>query len=89
MFLSCNLTAANRRDVIEDLLDIRIFSSMNNLMKEKIRQVKEDIKVLELKKESLNDKVKMQENFIEEIENKVAVKKIFKRKEKNIRKNSE
>ena len=27
------LTAANRRDVIEDLLDIRIFSSMNNLMK--------------------------------------------------------
>ena len=63
------LTAANRRDVIEDLLDIRIFSSMNNLMKDKIRQVKEDIKVLELKKESLNDKVKMQTNFIEEIEN--------------------
>jgi len=62
------LTAANRRDVIEDLLDIRIFSSMNNLMKDKIRQVKEDIKVLELKKESLNDKVKMQKNFIEEIE---------------------
>ena len=62
------LTAANRRDVIEDLLDIRIFSSMNNLMKDKIRQVKEDIKVLELKKKSLNDKVKMQTNFIEEIE---------------------
>ena len=76
------LTAANRRDVIEDLLDIRIFSSMNNLMKDKIRQVKEDIKVLELKKESLNDKVKMQTNFIEEIENKsqedIAIK------EKNI-----
>ncbi len=62
------LTAANRRDVIEDLLDIRIFSSMNNLMKDKIRQVKEEIKVLDLKKESLIDKVKMQENFIEEIE---------------------
>ena len=62
------LTATNRRDVIEDLLDIRIFSSMNNLMKDKIRQVKEDIKVLELKKESLIDKVKMQENFIEDIE---------------------
>ena len=76
------LTAANRRDVIEDLLDIRIFSSMNNLMKDKIRQVKEDIKVLDLKKESLNDKVKMQTNFIEEIENKsqedIAIK------EKNI-----
>jgi DNA repair exonuclease SbcCD ATPase subunit len=76
------LTATNRRDVIEDLLDIRIFSSMNNLMKDKIRQVKEDIKVLDLKKESLSDKVKMQTNFIEEIENKsqedIAIK------EKNI-----
>jgi len=62
------LTATNRRDVIEDLLDIRIFSSMNNLMKDKLREVKEKIKVLDLKKESLIDKVKMQENFIEEIE---------------------
>ena len=62
------LTATNRREVIEDLLDIRIFSSMNNLMKDKIREVKDQIKVLDLKKESLIDKVKMQENFIEEIE---------------------
>jgi len=63
------LTANNRREVIEDLLDIKIFSSMNNIIKEKIRVVKEEVKVLELKKESLNDKVKMQENFIEELEN--------------------
>ena len=62
------LSASNRRDVIEDLLDIRIFSSMNNLIKEKIRQIKDDIKLLELKKESLSDKVKMQKNFIEELE---------------------
>jgi DNA repair exonuclease SbcCD ATPase subunit len=62
------LTAANRREVIEDLLDIRIFSSMNTLIKEKIRTTKEDIKVLELKKESLNDKVEMQNKFIEELE---------------------
>jgi len=76
------LTAVNRRDVIEDLLDIRIFSSMNTLIKEKIRGVKEEIKVLELKKESLIDKVKMQKDFIEQIENKsqedIAIK------EKNI-----
>ena len=63
------LTATHRREVIEDLLDIKIFSSMNNLIKDKIRLIKEDIKVLNLKKESLNDKVKMQEEFIEEIEN--------------------
>ena len=62
------LTSSHRREVIEDLLDIKIFSSMNNLIKDKIRLIKEDIKVLNLKKESLNDKVKMQEEFIEEIE---------------------
>ena len=63
------LTSSNRREVIEDLLDIRIFSSMNNVIKEKIRSVKETVKVLELKKESLLEKVQMQENFIEELEN--------------------
>jgi DNA repair exonuclease SbcCD ATPase subunit len=63
------LTPGNRREVIEDLLDIRIFSSMNTVIKEKIRLVKEDVKVLELKKESLIDKVNMQENFIDELEN--------------------
>ena len=62
------LTASNRREVIEDLLDIRIFSSMNNLIKDKIRGIREEVKVLELKKESLNDKVRMQNNFIEELE---------------------
>jgi DNA repair exonuclease SbcCD ATPase subunit len=63
------LSAAHRREVIEDLLDIKIFSSMNSVIKEKIRQAKEEIKVLELKKESLIDKVKMQQSFIEELEN--------------------
>jgi len=63
------LSAAHRREVIEDLLDIKIFSSMNMVIKEKIRQSKEDIKVLELKKESFLDKVKMQKEFIEELEN--------------------
>ena len=63
------LTSNNRREVIEDLLDIKIFSSMNNIIKEKSRLLKEEIKVLTLKKESLNDKVSMQENFIAEIEN--------------------
>ena len=62
------LTASNRREVIEDLLDIRIFSSMSTLIKESLRSVRDDIKVLTLKKESLLDKVQMQENFIEELE---------------------
>ena len=63
------LPASHRREVIEDLLDIKIFSSMNLVIKEKIRMFKDEIKTLELKKESLNDKVKMQKEFIEELEN--------------------
>ena len=63
------LTVNNRREVIEDLLDIRIFSTMNMVIKEKIRKLRENIKVLDLKKESFNDKVNMQKNFIDELEN--------------------
>ena len=63
------LPAAHRREVIEDLLDIKIFSSMNTVIKEKIRQIREEVKTLELKKESLFDKVEMQRTFIEELEN--------------------
>ena len=62
------LTATNRREVIEDLLDIKIFSSMNSLIKDKMRGLREEIRTLELKKESLNDKVKMQTDFITELE---------------------
>ena len=36
------LPSSSRREVVEDLLDIKIFSSMNILIKEKIRAVKED-----------------------------------------------
>jgi len=63
------LPAAHRREVIEDLLDIKIFSSMNTIIKDKIRVIRDEVKTLELKKESLNDKVQMQKDFIEELEN--------------------
>ena len=76
------LSASNRREVIEDLLDIKIFSSMSGIIKEKIRQTKDDIKVLQLKKESLTDKVQMQKNFIEELESRAAED--IKSKETNI-----
>ena len=62
------LSAPNRREVIEDLLDIKIFSSMGNIIKEKLRALKEQTNVLTLKKESLTEKVKMQKNFMEELE---------------------
>ena len=76
------LTTNNRREVIEDLLDIKIFSSMNTIIKEKIRQSKEDIKVLNLKKESLTEKVTMQETFIGELEQ--LGKETIQKKEKKV-----
>ena len=63
------LVTSNRREVIEDLLDIRIFSTMNNIVKEKLKEIKDDIKSLSLKKDSYLDKVEMQKNFIKELEN--------------------
>lgn len=62
------LSVSHRREVIEDLLDIKIFSSMNSTVKEKIRSTKDEMRTLDLKKESLKDKVDMQKNFIQQIE---------------------
>jgi len=62
------LTSPNRREVIEDLLDIRIFSSMNNFLKDKVRIEKEQIRSLNLKKDNIKDKMLMQENFMKELE---------------------
>ena len=61
------LTSVNRRDVIEDLLDIRIFSAMNTLIKENIRDQKEKIKTLKLREENIKDKATMQVNFMKEL----------------------
>jgi len=63
------LSGSNRREVIEDLLDIRIFSAMNTIIKDKIRKQKEEIQVLDLKKDNVKDKLQMQEKFIEELDN--------------------
>ena len=63
------LSSSVRRDVIEDLLDIRIFSFMNNLLKDKLRIQKEQVRSLNLKRENLEDKIKMQDKFLKEIEN--------------------
>ena len=62
------LSGSNRRDVIEDLLDIRIFSAMNSLIKDKIKGQKDEIKTLDLSKDNIKDKVEMQTNFINELE---------------------
>lgn len=42
-----NLSAANRREIIEDLLDINIFTKMNLILKAKIDDIKMDLREIE------------------------------------------
>jgi len=58
------LTPAYRREVIEDILDIQIFSTMNVLLKDRIRDVQEKVKELQYDLKSADEKVKMQEEHI-------------------------
>ena len=63
------LSSGHRREVIEDLLDIKIFSAMNSIIKEKIKIFREKTKILDIKKDGVLEKIKMQKSFIEELEN--------------------
>ena len=63
------LSAATRREIVEDLLDIKIFSSMNSVIKDKIRKINEEIKDSSFLEKTTEEKIEMQKSFIEELEN--------------------
>jgi len=58
------LTPPNRREVIEDLLDIRIFSTMNTLLRDKVKVVREQLRECEYKVDLAKNKVEIQQNLI-------------------------
>lgn len=58
------LTAANRREVIEEILDIQIFSTMNILLKDRLRRVVEQQRDCGYTLKSAEEKVKMQKEHI-------------------------
>ena len=60
------LSAADRRSIIEELLDIQIFSSMNNLVKDKISSVKDQTRDNKYSMDLTSEKIKMQKQNIEE-----------------------
>jgi len=62
------LSASNRRDIVEDLLDIKIFSSMNSIIKEKIRSANDVVRESSIKKDLVEDKIEMQKNFIADLD---------------------
>ena len=58
------LRAADRRDIIEDLLDIQIFSSMNNILKTYAIDNKIKIDETKLSRDLLENKIDLKENYI-------------------------
>ena len=62
------LTAPNRREVIEDLLDIKIFSVMGLMLRERIRGSNERLREFSIRNNLVEEKIDMQKTFIEELE---------------------
>lgn len=58
------LPTGHRREVIENLLDIDIFSSMNSLLKERAAKLKDQIKDLQYKIQLLKEKKSLQQSHI-------------------------
>ena len=61
------LNAGERRGVVEDLLDIQIFSVMNSLLKDKINQNKSDIREAEYQIELIEQKIELTQKHIESL----------------------
>lgn len=61
------LSAADRREVIEDLLDIQIFSNMNTLVKEKQSAIRESLSTLKIKLEAAHEKVSLHKRHLDEM----------------------
>ena len=61
------LPAGQRREVIEDILDIRVFSLMNNLLKEKITETKNEMIELDNKLKLITEKAKAQQKIIDSL----------------------
>ena len=64
------LPLAQRREIIEDILDIQVFSTMNVLLKDKVRENNEEIKKLDYEVHLLEEKIDLQKKYMLELEKK-------------------
>ena len=64
------LPVAQRREIIEDILDIQIFSTMNVLLKDKIRENNEELKEFDYQIDLLKEKIELQKNYLLELDKK-------------------
>ena len=61
------LNATDRRTVIEDLLDIQIFSVMAGLLKDKIAENTKDLTQIEYEVDLHKDKIEVQQEYIDKV----------------------
>ena len=61
------LSAADRRAVIEDLLDIQIFSSMNVIVKNKLHALKDNASQLKIQIDNTRDKIELHKKHLDEL----------------------
>ena len=79
------LKARHRREVVEEILDIQIFSLMNMLLKQKLKTIDDDLKDVDYKIALSSEKIELKEKYIENIkENK---RKLLTEKKSSITKN--
>ena len=64
------LPLAQRREIIEDILDIQVFSTMNVLLKDKVRENNDEIKKLDYEVHLLEEKIDLQKKYMLEMEKK-------------------
>ena len=58
-----------RREVVEDILDIKIFSLMNFLLKNKTKEINEETRDVEYNFDLTREKINLQEKFIDQVVN--------------------
>jgi len=61
------LSAADRRTVIEDLLDIQIFSSMNVIVKNRLHTLKDEAAQLKIQIDNTKDKIELHKKHLDEL----------------------
>ena len=62
------LNSIHRREVIEDLLDLQIFSVMNTLLKERVNKNEKELQEIEFNVRTLEEKIKLTEEHIESLD---------------------
>ena len=61
------LKARHRREVVEEILDIQIFSLMNMLLKQKLKDLQEELTSIDNRYELNIEKISLQENYIDDL----------------------